>query len=285
MNIHINELTEHEEQLLYKDQECPKRIHINNRRIWWVQKNQYDKKNNTSFTYSICPKCYREKKGKVNKIMKDNNIKFIPIIVNNQIAFNCDASEIDDTYNILLNDDWKMGIYQKKDDTLILLDGYCNNNNININVKQYPINIVIGLYKKEQDNNKDKDNEINTTIYQLIISNTSGLINKHYIFLDNNEYIFTLYEFSKLMPYSNLKNDSENDSQYESDNESLNELNFMNSVDEDILLINNSSFNIMLTNQIINHTYKLNFNNNINDNNISDNIFNDINYENFIIEL
>jgi len=80
------ELTEEEEEKLYKKRECPKRIHVNTNRIWWVLKNQYDAQNNY-FLYSICPCCYREKKDFINSLINQNG-KFIPILTDNLLAFN-----------------------------------------------------------------------------------------------------------------------------------------------------------------------------------------------------
>ena len=251
-DIRMIELTEKEEDLLYKEKNCPKRIHINNRRIWWVPKNQYDEYHD-NFSYSVCPKCYREKKDFINKLLEEN-IVLIPIIVNDILSFNCDASDIDETYNISLDDDWKIGIYQQDDDKLMLLNGSLNNDEINININNYPIKILVGLYK----------NEVEIQPFTFIISNIDGLFNKHNIYSINNDYIFTLSEISKLISFENK----------------------IKTVFEDIILTNDTSFNITWFNQIKNNTYKLNFikNNKIDDN--GNNIFyENIDYENCIIEL
>ncbi len=255
--MHIIQLTEKEEELLYnKDIKCPKRIHIKNRRLWWVPKHQYDEDNHM-YLYTICPKCYREKKEFINDL-KYKNIELIPIISDNELTANCDASNFNETYNISLNDNWEIGIYQKNENNIILLNGYLEDNNINIYIDNYPIDIIIGLGMQTiiTDNN----------YYRFYISNLTGLINIFNIYSINNEFILTLSDINKT-------------------------INVNNNVNEQITITEyNNSFNIRFNSEIYknyNYNYKLNFikkDNNFNENDEID-VKQEENYQNCIIEL
>ena len=271
MSLHLIELTIQEEELLYQNNECPKRMHITYARIWWVPKEQYDIHTNM-YSYSICPKCYREKKDIMNKLINEIG-QFIPILTNNILAFNCDASNLNETYNILLDDNWKIGIYQKNDNNIVLLDGIRDNNNINIYVDNYPINIMIGLGMDNHPISYGKMENINDEgeAYTFYISNAYGLFNIYHLYSMNNEYVFTLSNINMM-------------------NENIHETEF-----KDIMITEYyNTFDIRFHLKTYkNHNYKLNFikkNHNINDideiNDVDEiNDKQEENYQNYIIEL
>lgn len=160
------ELTDKEEQVLYdnyKNLECPKRMHVNCRRVWWVPKEEIG---GSFFSFSICQHCYRDV-NKMKKIVDETKFTFIPILTTNILFVNCDASDVDSSFNLNLDDSWLAGIYLLDNDNIKLLESSINDNVITVKIPNDNCLIGICVYKKSSEPHEYKISIVHNDIQKL----------------------------------------------------------------------------------------------------------------------
>lgn len=161
---------------------CPGRIHTNTRRIWWIPKTQLTQ---GFFSYSICPSCYRNE-TKIKNIIETTGITFIPVLATDSLHFNCDAADIEQSYNLTLPNDWRLGIYLIDDDHYSLLDASMTGDTISISMPSLDCDIGLSLYKLTTD---EEQTPYKFTIKKLTNDVYTGSIASYAM---NNEYVTTL---------------------------------------------------------------------------------------------
>lgn len=225
----IFNLTTSEAKLLHKINpaiKCPLKVHTRERRIWWVIEKVIG--DTIHYPYSICQYCYD------NNTSIQNKEKLIPLITSGTsekharaLAFNCDASSTEDSFNIDVTTDWKMGVYMISPE-IKLLKVYDNNNDSNDNNDSNSKNIIIEnnlskfdyavcFYKKDPNTKK-------YVIYKLYTESSDTSLNNltYRTYPDGDQYNITIdsYETYTETPnelatdkykYNNLSYDVAND--------------------------------------------------------------------------
>ena len=181
------EITPDEEKILYKFYNitnCPSRLYVNDRRVWWVPKITWAKWlhniNNSSVSFidiSICQFCFHHN----NTVIKQN---YVPIMVSNKLYFNCDMADYTKISNILLTNGWFIGFLTIDNSNNLtnstgstglcninMLDAVLHDNIITVTIPNNNIQIIIYLHKN------DTTQFIENNIYKFnLIKTTNGLL-------------------------------------------------------------------------------------------------------------
>lgn len=160
------ELTAKEEQIFYDNYnnlECSKRMHVNCRRVWWVPKEEIGE---SFFSFSICQYCYRDV-NKMKKIVEQTHFTFVPILTTDVLFVNCDASDINSSFNLNLDDNWLAGIYLFDGGNIKLLESSVNDNVITVKIPHNDCLIGLCVYKKSAEPHEYKISIVHNDIQKL----------------------------------------------------------------------------------------------------------------------
>jgi hypothetical protein len=146
------QLKSEEAEALYAPQfdiECPLKLHIPSRKIWWVPQNS-----NGHFPYTLCQECYHLNRfGSKNEDIKE----LLEPVMLSGIPCNCDGRTIDESYPSVLLNGWKIGVYTSSP-KISLLKSHLSTDNKTLRVEMPFSKCTYSLcfYNKPKDSDCEK---------------------------------------------------------------------------------------------------------------------------------